>query len=179
VGFYKEKNSLIRFGERIKKMRELLNLSQEQIHYATGISQPYIVKIEKAETNIGLGYISLLASFYGLEDFELLQYDNALPDADKIKQNILRFLKQNDIEAAIFFKKGLIRYLELTLLTTNFFNTPKFTKEIAEYLQQKYKTNFTTSAISQAMESVRKKGLVEKLSTDRKSKFQYRKLIVK
>ncbi len=177
MGFYKKKNSLIKFGKRVRKLRESLNLSQEQIHYATGISQPYIVKIEKAETNIGLGYISLLADFFGLEDFELLQYENPLPDADKLKQSVLRFLKQNGIEAAIFFKKGLIHYLEHILLTSNFLNSPRFSKEVADYLELKYKVRFTTSAISQAMESIRKKGLIEKLPTSKKSKFQYRKLI--
>lgn len=159
----------------MKSLRESLNLSQEQVHYATGISQPYIVKIEKAETNIGLGYISLLASFYGLEDFQLLQYDAPLPDHDTLKQNVSKFLKQNKIDADIFFKKGLIYYIEATIFNTTFFNSPKLTKDISDHLEVKYKFKFKTSAISQAMENLRKKGFVEKLPTDKKSKFQYRK----
>ncbi len=175
MGFYKKKDSLIKFGKRIKALREASNLSQEQIHYATGISQPYVVRIEKGETNIGLGYISLLGDFFGLEEYELLNFQNAIPDSDRLKQSVLRFLKKNDIDPSIFIKKGLVHYLTMTLTDSKFLNTPKYTKEIADYLEEKLKSKFTTSAISQALEGVRKKGLIEKIPTDKKSKFQYKK----
>lgn len=171
----KREDSLSLLGRRVRALRDSLNLSQEQIHYATGISQPYLVKIEKGETNIGLRYISLLADFFGLEDYELLQYRSQLPDIETLQRGVGKFLKSNEIDPAIFFRKGIVHCLDITITNTRFLDTPKYSKEIADFLSASFGIKVSTSAVSQAMDGFYRKGVVEKLPTDKKSKFQYRK----
>jgi hypothetical protein len=125
--------------------------------------------------NIGLTHISVLADFFGLEEFELLQYKNPIPDSELLKKNVSKYLKKSSIDPSIFLKKGLAHLLRDKVLPTRFMASPKYTKEIALYLADKFQAEFTTTAISQALENLRKKGLVEKILTDKKSKFQYRK----
>ncbi|MBT1697156.1 helix-turn-helix transcriptional regulator [Fulvivirgaceae bacterium PWU4] len=171
----KETDSLILFGQRLRAIREAANLSQEQIHYVTGISQSHIARIEAGVLNTGINHVSRLAELFGLEDYELFQYKSPIPDSELLKKNIAKFLKSRDIDPAVFLKKSLVHLIETKLLPSKFFSSPRLAKEIAEYFKEKVNAEFTTSHISQAMEGFVKKGLVEKLETEKKSKFQYRK----
>lgn len=45
---------LIKFGERVRKMRLELNLSQEQLAELAGVHRTYIGMVERAEKNITL-----------------------------------------------------------------------------------------------------------------------------
>lgn len=85
----------------------------------------------------------------------------------------------NGIDPAIFLKKGLANTLRTKILPSKFLSSPRFAKEIADHLNEKFELEFTTTAISQALENLRKRGLIEKLPTDKKSKFQYRKRSIK
>lgn len=171
----KKADSLILFGQRLKAIREASNLSQEQVHYATGISQSQIAQIEAGNINTGINRVSTLADLFGLEDYELFQYKSPIPDSELLKRNISKYLKSRDIDPAIFIKKSLVHLIETKLLPSKFFSSPRFAKEISEYFKEKSDTKFTTSHISQAMEGFVRRGLVEKLKTDKKTKFQYRK----
>jgi transcriptional regulator with XRE-family HTH domain len=168
------KESLVNFGKRLKALREVAEISQEQIHYATGITQPHISAIEAGSLNIGLVHITVLAEFFGLEDFVLLQYQTPLPNSEDLKKNVSRYLKKNGIDPSIFLKKGLASILKNKVLHSKFLSTPRYTKEIATFLEEKFDASFSTTAISQALENLRKKGLVERIITDKKSKYQYR-----
>lgn len=169
------KESLVKFGRRLRGIREAANITQEQIHYATGITQPYISDVEGGTLTIGLSHIAVLAEFFGLDEYELLQYKSPIPESEELKQNIIAFLKSNDIDPSIFLRKGLTYLLRTKVLSSKFLITPKYTSEIKEYLTEKFDSSYTTTAISQALENLRKQGLVEKISTQKKSKFQYRK----
>ncbi|MBL0744845.1 helix-turn-helix domain-containing protein [Chryseolinea lacunae] len=168
------KESLVRFGKRLKGIREAANVTQEQIHYATGITQPYISAVESGALTIGLSHIAVLAEFFGLEEYELFQYKSQIPEPDQLKKNITSFLKRNDIDPSTFLKKGLTHLLKGKVLSSKFFTTPKYTSEIRSFLYERFDANFTTTAISQALENLRKQGLVDKIATDKKSKFQYK-----
>ncbi|HEY9047902.1 MAG TPA: helix-turn-helix transcriptional regulator [Ohtaekwangia sp.] len=167
--------TLKRFGERFKKFRQAADVSQEQVHYATGIAQPHLSEIETGSRNIGLTHIAVLAEFFGLTDSELLDYSAPLPSSEELKKSIRGFLKKNGIDPATFLKKGLANTLRTKVLPSKFLSSPRFAKEVADLLKDKFGADFTTTAISQALENLRKKGLVVKLPTDKKSKFQYRK----
>lgn len=171
----KKTDSLVLFGKRLKAIREASNLSQEQVHYATGISQSQIAQIEAGNINTGINRVSTLADLFGLEDYELFQYKFPIPDSEVLKRNISKYLKSRDIDPAIFLKKSLVHLIETRLLPSKFLNSPRLAKEISEYFKEKSNTEFTTSHISQAMEGFVRKGLVEKLKTDKKTKLQYRR----
>lgn len=175
MGKNKKTDSLILFGQRLKAIREASNLSQEQVHYVTGISQSQIARIEAGTLNTGINHASILAALFGLEDYELFQYKSPIPDPELLKRNISKYLRNQDIDPAVFIKKSLVHLIETKLLPSKFFGLPRFAKEIVEYLKEKTDTEFTTSHVSQAMNGFVRKGAVEKLRTDKKSKFQYRK----
>ncbi len=166
--------SVVLFGQRLKKLREAADISQEQIHYATGITQMHISRIESGDINTSIGKASKLASFFGLEDYEMFFYNQNIPAGDFLQKNIAKFLIRNNIDPKIFLKKGLTNILTKEL-QSKFFNTPKYAVEISEMLEEKHNVKFSTARISDAMNDFKKKGLIEKLSTDKKSKFQYRK----
>ena len=170
-----KKNSLIQFGTRLRAIRESINLSQEQVHYATGITQPHISKIEAGGLNVGLSHIAILAEFFGLKEYELLQYDSPIPETEELKKNVAKFVKKNNIDPDVFLKKGLSHLLKNMILPSRFLTTPRYTKEIASFIEEKFEARFTTTAISQALENLGKKGLIERTPTDKKSKFQYKK----
>jgi transcriptional regulator with XRE-family HTH domain len=175
VGTHQKETSLVLFGKRVKAIREAANISQEQLQYATGISQSQIARIESGTLNTGINHVSRIAEFFGLSDFELFQYKAAVPDIDDLKRGIAKYLKAKDIEPSVFLRKSIVFYVETKLLPSKFLNTPRYAHEISQYLEEKYNAKFTTTGLSQALERFRTKGLIEKLTTDKKSKFQYRK----
>jgi transcriptional regulator with XRE-family HTH domain len=175
VRLLNRKESLVKFGKRLQLIRTSIDITQEQIQYATGITQSHLSRVEAGELNIGLTHISVLADFFGLEEFELLQYGNPIPDSELLRKNVSKYLKRNGVDPSIFLKKGLAHLLKDKVLPTRFMSSPKYTKEIASFIEDKFQAKFTTTAISQALENLRKRGLVEKMETDKKSKFQYRK----
>ncbi len=162
-------------GARLKMLREAANISQRQIEFVTGMDQSHLSRIEAGQVNVSLNYIFLIADFFGLEDHEILNFKSSVPDGQILTKNVLKFLKKKNIDSADFFKTGLTSVLEECLVSSKFLSVPRYSKEIAEHIKEKYKEKFTSSALSQALEGLRKKGLIEKLPTDKKSKFQYRK----
>ena len=123
---------------------------------------------------MGIHYVSLFAELFGLEDYELFQYKAAIPDADLLKKNVSKYLKSRKIDPAVFLKQSLVHLIETKLLPSKFFTSPRFTREISEFLEEKDGTSFSTSHISQALNGFVRKGKVEKLKTDKKTKHQYK-----
>ena len=109
-----------------------------------------------------------------MDDYELLQYNSPIPDADVLKKSVSRYLKNHSIDPAVFLKQGLVHLIETKLLPSKFFTSLRSTKEISEFLEGKDGGSFTTSHISQALNGFIRKGLVERLKTDKKTKYQYR-----
>ena len=57
-----KKNVLIKFGQKVRKERMDLGLSQEELAARAGVHRTYIGMIERAEKNITLENIEKLAS---------------------------------------------------------------------------------------------------------------------
>jgi len=175
VGYKKQQSSLILFGQRLRDLRQSINLSQEQVYHATGIGQSHLARIEAGTLNTGISHIALLAEFFGIGDHQLLEYGAPIPDSEILRKNVIKYLKAKGIDPAVFLKKSLVHLVETKLLPSKFFSTARFAKEIAEFLKEKHDADFNTSQISRAMDGFVKRGLVEKMETDKRSKFQYRR----
>ncbi len=67
------KNTLKKFGQRVKNERIKLGLSQEQLAEKAGVHRTYIGMIERAEKNITLLNIEKLAKALGISMSELLE----------------------------------------------------------------------------------------------------------
>ena len=65
---------IIQFGKRIRELREDLNLSQEQLSFATGFHRTYIGMIERGERNISLTNMAVFAKVFKMDLSDLLNY---------------------------------------------------------------------------------------------------------
>ena len=57
---------LIKFGERIRKLRKEKDISQEELAHQAGLHRTYIGMIERAEKNITLLNIEKIANALGV-----------------------------------------------------------------------------------------------------------------
>lgn len=64
---------LIKFGEKVRELRKLKGLSQEQLAYKADLHRTYIGMIERAEKNITLINIEKIAIALNVEPAELLE----------------------------------------------------------------------------------------------------------
>lgn len=166
-----------RFGKRLQAFRLAADLSQEQVHLATGIGQSHVAKTELGQVNTSISHVSLYAELFGVEDNELLDYDGAVPEEATLKKGVTKFLKSRGFDPSLFLKQnqGPTHIIETKILETKFLTVPRLAHEIADYCKEKYDAEFTTSQVSKVLDGLNKKGVLEKLKTDKKTKFQYRK----
>jgi len=67
----REDRTLIRFGERIRSLREQAGLSQETLAAKAGIHRTYLGGVERGERNISLRNIVRLAAALGVQAGDL------------------------------------------------------------------------------------------------------------
>ena len=65
------KEILIRFGDRVRRLRKERNLSQEELSFRANLHRTYIGMIERAEKNITLVNIEKIAKALNVELKEL------------------------------------------------------------------------------------------------------------
>ncbi|MBZ1392776.1 helix-turn-helix domain-containing protein [Psychrobacter pacificensis] len=64
---------LIKFGQRIRELRKVRNLSQEQLAELTGFHRNYIGMIERGERNPALINIEIFANAFEISLSELFE----------------------------------------------------------------------------------------------------------
>ena len=69
-----KKDILIKFGDRIRTLRKLRGLSQEQLAEITGFHRNYIGMIERGERNPALLNIEVFANTFDMSLSELMQF---------------------------------------------------------------------------------------------------------
>lgn len=177
MGYFKNHKLLRQLGDRLKSFRVKANLSVQQVHLATGISKGQINSTEAGKLNTSVSHLGLYAELFGVEPYVMLNFREPVPGEEALKQSVTKFLKSNGLSPAIFFKpnEGVTHIIENKLLQTSFLNSPRFAIEIAEFCKEKYDTEFSTVRLSKVLDNLHKKGLIEKISTEKKTKFQYRK----
>jgi transcriptional regulator with XRE-family HTH domain len=67
---------LIKFGEKIRKLRKKLNLSQEDLAYKAELHRTYIGMIERGEKNITLVNIEKLSNALNIELKSILDFSD-------------------------------------------------------------------------------------------------------
>ena len=63
---------LVRFGERVRRLRRLKGLSQEEMGFRCGVSQTYFSQIERGIRNISLDTTRLIAKAMEINLAELV-----------------------------------------------------------------------------------------------------------
>ena len=69
-----DRKILIKFGEKVKVLRKELGLSQEELAHKAGFHRTYIGMIERAERNITLANIEILANALEIKISELVDF---------------------------------------------------------------------------------------------------------
>ncbi|MDC1262222.1 helix-turn-helix transcriptional regulator [Polaribacter sp.] len=64
------------FGEKVRKYRRLLNISQEELAHRAELHRTYIGMIERAEKNITLVNIEKIANALEVKIEDLLKHSN-------------------------------------------------------------------------------------------------------
>jgi transcriptional regulator with XRE-family HTH domain len=65
---------LIKFGNRIRELRNEKEWSQETLADKTGFHRTYIGMVERGERNLSLRNVEILANSFGLSLSELLKF---------------------------------------------------------------------------------------------------------
>jgi transcriptional regulator with XRE-family HTH domain len=68
-------DGLIRFGKRVRTLRERAGLSQEKLAELAGIHRTYVGGVERGERNLGLKNVFRLARALGVHVAELFTED--------------------------------------------------------------------------------------------------------
>jgi transcriptional regulator with XRE-family HTH domain len=67
------------FGLRIKQLRSVKNISQENLAFLTGFHRTYIGMIERGERNISLNNMAVFAKVFEMTVSELLDFTTINP----------------------------------------------------------------------------------------------------
>ncbi|MGN6236597.1 helix-turn-helix domain-containing protein [Dyella sp.] len=68
-----EKQLLVSFGERVRAIRKMNGLSQEELGNAARLDRTYIGSVERGERNVSLVNIHRIAKALGVEMAELVK----------------------------------------------------------------------------------------------------------
>ncbi len=74
MGYSRHNKGLIQFGSKIKEIRRLQKISQDQLSFESGISKNQISRIERGEINTGLSTIIILADALNVSLKDLFDY---------------------------------------------------------------------------------------------------------
>jgi transcriptional regulator with XRE-family HTH domain len=70
-----KRNVLVKFGDRVRKLRKEKGLSQEELSFKSDLHRTYIGMIERAEKNITLVNIEKIANAFNLSIDQLMDFD--------------------------------------------------------------------------------------------------------
>jgi transcriptional regulator with XRE-family HTH domain len=63
----------VSFGRRVRVLREVKSLSQEQLAEMAGLHRTYVSSLERGQRNVGLDNVFALAKALGVSPAELFQ----------------------------------------------------------------------------------------------------------
>ena len=71
---YRDQEYLVKLGKRIIEIREAKNITQERLQELTGLDTRQIGRIERAETNVSISSVKLIADNLKISVPELLDF---------------------------------------------------------------------------------------------------------
>ncbi len=151
-------------GKKFKELRERRGLTQEGLAELAGVNQNQISRLENATFGTTITTIISVAVALGYEPKELLNVDEALP----LNSDFGSVNKQK-----MPTTKVLIR-----LLDTNFLNSPRSVKQIADECRVKFGLELKSAAISGALIKLHERKILKRFPASQKGRYLYQKNIL-
>lgn len=172
VSFEKDK-----LGERIKKLREMLCLTQNQLGDAIGASRGTIQSMENGRGFTG-DILLAVTHFFGMSLTEFSNYNDTLPNEQELRKRIKSYhIKNKSTEYKVLEKPPqLASLIEFRLSKTDFLKEPKSVAEIIQYCYEEYGLDFKSSAMSQALKNATITGTLKRIKSKGRN---YRYQIIK
>ena len=92
------------FGKRIKELRKMLNMTQEQLSEKLGVFQKQIGNIETGTTFTTMANIEKLAHIFGVEVKDLFDYEHKHSPSELKKEINSILLNASDKQTELIYK---------------------------------------------------------------------------
>ncbi len=148
-------------GDRIRKLREGLNWTQEYLANLADTEKKQIQRVEQAEYSVVMKTLTNIARALGRQPWELLKVGY------RIKAN-------NDLTPHPEKQPGATAFV-MKLLGTNFFNTPKSVKQVVHECMSRYNVVLKSSAVSGVLRNLVKQKYLEDINAKIKGRYLYQK----
>lgn len=166
-----------RFGERLGKFKNKANVSLAKMHYATSISVNYITDTINGKRNPTLAHVDLYANFFGVDPSELLKFDNPVPSADVLQQNIRKHFESLGYNSRHNFKKMGPAYIVAEFIEESDPFGPLEAAEIKDLCNQAKGTSYKTNDVSRVLNNLAEEGILYKAKTGNEKKPAYKKVV--
>ncbi|KHL91177.1 MULTISPECIES: helix-turn-helix domain-containing protein [unclassified Paenibacillus] len=103
-----------RIGERIRRVRKEINLSQEQLAERSGLHTNYVGQVERGEKNLTLETLEKVVGGLGISLEELFRYIGPMKQKDAISQIVELLIERPsaDQEMALSVLKSVLDWEE-------------------------------------------------------------------
>ncbi|MEK3687928.1 helix-turn-helix domain-containing protein [Paenibacillus sp. FSL R10-2736] len=103
-----------RIGERIRRVRKEINLSQEQLAERSGLHTNYVGQVERGEKNLTLETLEKVVGSLGISLEELFRYIGPMKQKDAISQIVELLIERPsaDQEMALSVLKSVLDWEE-------------------------------------------------------------------
>lgn len=166
----------IKFGKRLELFKRKANISYAKIHYATKISENHIKNTVKGTVNTGLLHLEKYAMLFGVNDFEMLDYESSIPDRETLQKNISDYFSKIGFDTSDNFKKiGPSYVVEEFIYETTELSTPLPAIAIKDKINASKYTKYKTNDVSRVLNALAEEDIIIKVPTDNAKKPQYYK----
>jgi transcriptional regulator with XRE-family HTH domain len=112
---YKKELSMLRknFGKKVRQLRKLLKLTQEELAHKANMDYKYLGAIERGEKNLTIENIGKIAQGLGVEPYELFLFheENFKKEEEIVEDKIKDILKNIPFKK----KKLVLKIIQLIL----------------------------------------------------------------
>lgn len=164
------------FGERLGKYKKRSHVSFVKMSFGTSISANHINNTVKGKTNPTLKQVEAYAQFFGVESYQLLQFNAPVPDKTTLQTNIrAHFESIGYISNETFKKLGPSYAVEEFIEEYDEFPRPLEAAEIKEMFNEASGTTYKTNDISRVLNRLAEEDILIKIDTGNPKKPKYDK----
>ncbi len=164
-------NICIKFGQRLNKFKK-----RAKIYYATQISENHIKKTVAGKVNAGILHIESYARLFGVEDYEMLNYNAPIPNREDLQDNIQAHFASIGYTSSENFKKlGPSYIVEEFIEELGAFSEPLEAVQLKDLCNTTKGTSYNTNDVARVLNKLDEEGILKKIDTGNAKKPKYDK----